>query len=331
MQRDDQYAEEPPRTDFSSNTRRLKCINSCHDFLIVKLKIGIGLPATIPNTPSSVILEWAKKAEERGFSSLGIIDRIVYPNCEPLITLAVSAGATKKIGLMTTILIAPTREAVLTAKQIATLDLLSGGRLTVGIGLGSRSDDFEATHLSEFKTRGGHMGRQMRLMRRIWAGERVNEVVGAVGPAPNQKGGPPILLGGNNPNEFSRVGKWADGYISSGGNDPKTAAANYAHVLESWNANKRHNKPQFVCCVYYALGEDSAERGAGNLRHYYAIAGPYAEHVVKAMLPNKNQILEAVKSFASIGADELIMWPSINEISQLDALAELLQENLQQS
>jgi alkanesulfonate monooxygenase SsuD/methylene tetrahydromethanopterin reductase-like flavin-dependent oxidoreductase (luciferase family) len=308
--------------------RRLKNVSALSAFQGKELKIGIGLPATIPNTPGSLTIEWSKRAEKKGFSTLGIIDRVVYPNYEPLITLSAAAGATEKIGLMTTIMIVPTRDAVMTAKQIATLDVLSGGRLVLGFGLGSRADDMEATNTSDFKTRGRRMGNQVRLMKRIWAGEKVSDSIGAVGPAPFQRGGPPILLGGNNPNQFSRIARWADGYIASGGGDPKNAAANYEKILEAWNLRKRQGKPRFVSCIYYSLGENFIERGAANLRHYYAIAGPYAEIVVKGMRSNAQQIKETVKSFSAIGVDELIFWPAVNEIEQLDALAELLSDNL---
>jgi alkanesulfonate monooxygenase SsuD/methylene tetrahydromethanopterin reductase-like flavin-dependent oxidoreductase (luciferase family) len=92
------------------------------------MRIGVGLPATIPNVHGDLVIEWARKAEALGFSSLGIIDRLVYANYEPLVALAAAAAVTKKIGLMTTILVAPMRNAVLLAKQAATLDRISGSK-----------------------------------------------------------------------------------------------------------------------------------------------------------------------------------------------------------
>lgn len=288
------------------------------------MKIGVGLPATIPNAPAEVILEWASKAERAGFSTLGIIDRIVYPGCDPLITLAVSAGATKKIGLMTTILIVPVRQGVVLAKEIATLDRLSGGRLTVGVGLTSRLDDYSSTQLSKFETRGGQLTRQLRLMKKIWSGERVSDSVGPIGPVPAQKGGPAILIGGGKPNALSRIGKVGDGYISGGGVDSKTAAANYKIAENSWMANNREGKPKMVCCLYYALGQNSFERGSPFIKDYYGVTPQYAEYLVKMILTDKDKILQAVDAYSAIGADELILWPTIPEIEQLDLLSEVL-------
>jgi alkanesulfonate monooxygenase SsuD/methylene tetrahydromethanopterin reductase-like flavin-dependent oxidoreductase (luciferase family) len=105
------------------------------------MKIGVGLPATVPNVRGDLVVEWARKAEVLGFSSLGIIDRLVYTNYEPLVTLAAAAAVTEKIGLMTTILVAPLRNTVLLAKQAATLDRISGGRLTLGLGIGGRQEE----------------------------------------------------------------------------------------------------------------------------------------------------------------------------------------------
>src|SRR5256712_6761952 len=108
------------------------------------MKIGIGLPNPVPGTPGQVLIDWARRAEGRGFSSLATIDRIAYPSYESLIALAAAAAATERIGLVTNILLGPTRNPILLAKESASLDQLSRGRFTLGIGVGSRPDDYEA-------------------------------------------------------------------------------------------------------------------------------------------------------------------------------------------
>ena len=151
------------------------------------MKLGIGLPATIPNTPPELVLEWAKRADERGFSSLGIIDRLVYPNLEPMITLAAVSSITKRVRLMTTVLVAPIRNTAFLAKEAATLDRLSGGRFTLGLGIGGREDDSLAAGMYH-KSRARRFEEQIHLMRKIWAGETLSDRVGKIGPTTTQRG-----------------------------------------------------------------------------------------------------------------------------------------------
>ena len=155
------------------------------------MQIGIGLPSAIRGVDSGLTLDWAKRADAGPFSSLGTIDRIVYPSFEPLVSLAAVAAVTQRIGLMTTVLLAPTRNAGILAKQAATLDALSGGRLTLGLGVGRREDDFRAAPAS-FRTRGRRFEEQLGILRRVWASEPPVEGVGSVGPAPAQPGGPTV-------------------------------------------------------------------------------------------------------------------------------------------
>src|ERR1051326_361873 len=180
------------------------------------MKIGIGFPANIPGVEGQHLIEWAKKADAGPFSSLGLIDRLVYPNYEPLIAFAAAAGATRRIRFTTSVLLAPLRNAALLAKQVASLDALSGGRLTLGLGVGSREDDYSAAEVS-FHRRGKIFDEQLATTQRIWSGERLSDAVGPVGPAPAQAGGPEILIGGRAPAAIQRLAKWGNGYISGGG------------------------------------------------------------------------------------------------------------------
>src|SRR5947208_202797 len=157
------------------------------------VQIGIGLPANIPGVQGNQILEWAKKADVGPFSSLGLIDRLVYDNYDPLIAFAAAAGATQRIRFTTSILLAPLHNAAVLAKQVASLDALSGGRLTLGLGVGVREDDFQAASVP-FHRRGKVFDEQLATIQRIWSGEPLSAEVGAIGPAPAQAGGPEILI-----------------------------------------------------------------------------------------------------------------------------------------
>src|SRR5918992_3395683 len=112
------------------------------------MDVEIGLPNSVRGVDRAGIVDWARRAEDAGFSSLGTIDRLVYPSYESLIALAAAAAVTERIRLATDILLAPLHaNAALLAKQAASIDRLSGGRLVLGVGLGSRDDDYEASGL----------------------------------------------------------------------------------------------------------------------------------------------------------------------------------------
>src|SRR4051794_29218084 len=120
------------------------------------MEIGIGLPNAVPGIDRTGIVDWARRAEAAGFSSLGTLDRIAYGNYESLIALAAAAAVTDRIKLATDILIAPLRaNSALLAKQSATIDHLAGGRRVVlGLAPGGRQDDYEHSGV-DFSKRGG--------------------------------------------------------------------------------------------------------------------------------------------------------------------------------
>jgi alkanesulfonate monooxygenase SsuD/methylene tetrahydromethanopterin reductase-like flavin-dependent oxidoreductase (luciferase family) len=135
------------------------------------VEVGIGLPTTIPDTEGSTLLEWARRADEAGFSTLGTIGRLIFPNYDDLIGLAAAAAVTKRIRLTTSILLAPLHaNAALLAKQAASLDRLSGGRFVLGVGMGSRDDDYEASGLPDNRP-GRRMDAALEELKRVWSGE----------------------------------------------------------------------------------------------------------------------------------------------------------------
>lgn len=284
------------------------------------MKVGIGLPASIPNTPGRLIVDWAKQAERQNFSSLGLIDRIVYPNYEALTTLAVAAGATERIRLATTVLLAPLRETVLFAKQAASLDALSGGRLTLGLGVGAREDDFQAVGV-DIHSRGKLFDEQLATMHKIWAGEPLGNGVGPVGPKPANQGGPEILIGGYSPKAFERLERWGNGAISGGGG-PQAAKGAFGGAQQAWQKGGRSGSPRNVACVYFGLGENAAARSAVYIKDYYSFMGPMADQIAGGVLSTSEAIKGAVQAFAELGADEVIFWSCIPELDQIDLLAD---------
>lgn len=286
------------------------------------MKIGIGLPAAIPGTPGSLILEWAKQAEQGPFASLGILDRVVYDNYEPLITLAAVAGVTTRLRLVTTVLLAPLRNTGILAKQAASLDALSGGRLTLGLGIGGREDDFLAAPAT-FRNRGKHFNEQLALMERIWSGQSVNERVGTIGPSPVQPGGPEVLIGGYSEAAIQRLARWGNGFIA-GGRAPDQVKQFFQMAQEAWQKAGRPGKPRLAAISYYGLGPNATEGITKTITHYYSFLGPAAQQMAKNVPSTPEAVRSLIQAFTDLGVDELLIGPCIPELDQIARLADIV-------
>src|SRR6201986_1877300 len=241
------------------------------------MDIGIGLPNTIPGIEGRTLIDWARDAEEAGFSTLGTIGRLVYPNYEELIALSAAAAVTSRIRLTTSVLLAPLyANTALFAKQAASLDRLSGGRLVLGLGLGGRDDDFSASALPT-AGKGRRLDQQLTEMKRIWSRERYG-YAGALGPEPVRPGGPELILGGAAEASFRRVALLGDGWISGGGG-PDMFAEAAAGVDKAWAEAGRPAKPRKLSLAYFALGPDARNQADNYLLRYYDWLGDVARQI----------------------------------------------------
>lgn len=286
------------------------------------MKIGLGIPSAVPGVTGEQLLAWVKKVDAGPFSSLGVLDRLVYTNYEALTVLAVAAGATQHVRLMTTILLAPLHNTAILAKQAATLDALSGGRLTLGLGVGGREDDFQAANVP-FKRRGRILDEQLDALQSIWSGEPYSVVGKPIGPKPAQAGGPEVLIGGYTPAAIQRLARWGNGYISGGGG-PQRAKQVFQLAEEAWKSAGRPGKPRLVGCSYIALGQNGLERGGAAIRDYYSFMGPMVEGMISALPTTLEVIRDIIEGFADIGTDEVILWPTTPDLEQIDQLADLI-------
>jgi alkanesulfonate monooxygenase SsuD/methylene tetrahydromethanopterin reductase-like flavin-dependent oxidoreductase (luciferase family) len=277
------------------------------------MEVGVGLPTTTPGADGGCVLEWARRAEDGPFASLGVLDRMVYRSLEPLAALAAAAAVTASIRLVTMVVIGPLRNTALLAKQAASLDWLSGGRLTLGLAIGARGDDYRALGV-EPGGRGRRLGEQLAELRSIW--ER-----GEVGPEPVQPGGPPLLAGGLSGEAFARMARGADGYVHGGG-PPRAFAGAAARAWAAWRDLERPGRPQLWGQGYFALGD--AEAGGAYLRDYYAFTGPFAEKIAAGNLTSGRAVKDFVRGYREAGCDHLVLLPTVSDPAQLDRLADVL-------
>jgi alkanesulfonate monooxygenase SsuD/methylene tetrahydromethanopterin reductase-like flavin-dependent oxidoreductase (luciferase family) len=278
------------------------------------MDIGIGLPNAVRDVDRRGIVDWAKRAEQAGFASLGTIDRITYPNYESLTVLAAAAAVTERIRLTTDILIAPLRtNTALFAKQAATIDALSGGRLVLGLAVGGRPDDYEASHV-DFHTRGKVFDRQLAELNELWAGD-------VVGPQPAQSPRPTLLIGGSSVVAFRRAAEHADGWTMGGGT-PDMFAESLSKLRDAWSAAGRDGQPRTSALFYFSLGPDAADTAKRNIGDYYAFLGDYADQVVQSAAKDADTLKGYISAFEQAGADEVICFPASSDPAQVELLAE---------
>jgi alkanesulfonate monooxygenase SsuD/methylene tetrahydromethanopterin reductase-like flavin-dependent oxidoreductase (luciferase family) len=279
------------------------------------MDVGIGLPNAVRGVDRAGIVDWARRAEQAGFSSLGTIDRLVYPNYESLVALAAAAAVTERARLVTDILIAPLHSnTALFAKQAATIDALSGGRLVLGLAPGGREDDFDASGV-DFHTRGRIFERQLDELQAVWSGER------GIGPAPAQDGRPGLLIGGYSEVGLKRAARYGDGWTMGGGT-PDQFAQSLEQLHAAWSEAGRDGKPRTMALMYFALGDDGERAARENLGHYYAWLGEIADQIVAGAATDSDTVKQYLAGFEAAGCDEMICFPASPDVGQVELLAE---------
>lgn len=263
-----------------------------------------------------MLLDLARRAESLGFATLGTIGRMAFPTFEELVTLAACAGATGRIGLMTDILLAATREPVLLAKQAATLDQLSGGRLVLGVGSGLREDDFTVTGY-DFRDRGKRLDAMLDLMHRAWRGEAVPGSDQAVAPRPVNGHSVPMMFGGYSEATVRRVARYGVGYTLGGG-QPDALKGMMQRIDAAWKQAGREGRPQYRALAYFALGDDVAAEAERNVLDYY---GDFGSRIWGAAVKTPDQATDRVRTFEAAGCDELILFMSAPALEQAERLA----------
>lgn len=275
------------------------------------MRVGVGLPSSVPGISSARLIEWAQRAEEVEFSSLGVVDRIVYECFEPMSLLAAAAAATNRIGLATVVLIAPLRSAGVLASQAATIHAVSGGRLTLGVSVGARTEDYRAAG-ADHSRRGERLSDQLADVHEFWDAGRTDGV-----------GRPTVLVGGASDFSFRRMANLSDGYVHGGG-PPRAFQRAAVTARAAWADAARPGRPLLWGQGYFALGEDAASEGYAYMRDYYAFVGPFAERIAEGLLTTPQDVAQFVRGYSEAGCDELILMPATSGLEQLDRLADVV-------
>lgn len=280
------------------------------------MRVGVGLPTTFPGVSGKLIINWAQSAEAQGLGSLGVLDRIAYDGYDPLAALAAASAVTSSILLVTMIVISPLRNTALLARQSLSAHALSCGRLSLGVAVGARKDDYEAAG-ADYSTRGRRLAEQLASIRDLW--EQRPMAVPLDAPST-----PDLLVGGGSDITFARVARYADGYVHGGG-PPRAFARAADKARAAWADAGRPGKLRLWGQGYFALGDDATiAAGIAYMREYYAFTGPYVERIVTELLTTPQSVAQFVRGYAEAGCEDLVLFPAVAHPDQLIRLAAVL-------
>ena len=278
------------------------------------------LPTMLPHGRREV-LEWCHEVDGGPWASLAVPERITYTSHSWTVQLAAAAALTERVRLWTTIVVLPAHDAVETAKHLASVDRLSDGRLTVGVGVGGREHDYRAIG-APFERRWARMDEQVATMRAIWSGEAPFEGADPVGPPPVQHGGPPLVAGVMGPKALARAARWAVGVDDGStvfGVDPAGVGAAFERIRAAWRDAGRPEAPHISASLWYALGEGAADRLRGYCFDYMRIFDDgLARSMAESMTCHTPEAVRAaVETCADLGCDELFLVPTTVDVAEL--------------
>ena len=291
------------------------------------MALSMTLPTMVPHGRPE-ILGWCRGIDEGPWASLAVPERVTYPSHSLTVQLSAAAALTERVRLWTTLVILPAHDAVAVAKDMASVDQLSGGRLTLGIGVGGREQDFQAIG-GDFSRRWQRMDDQVATMRAIWSGEPPFEGSAPVGPPPVQPGGPPFVAGVLGPKALARAARWAVGVddpTSITGVDHDVLSAQRDKVIHAWAAAGRDEAPHFSTSLWYALGPDARERLGDYIFSYLRIFDEsFARQMAEsAAVHTPAALREAVAAAEAVGCDEFFLVPTTADPAELDRTREAL-------
>ncbi|MGB3010840.1 MAG: LLM class flavin-dependent oxidoreductase [Mycobacterium sp.] len=289
----------------------------------------MSMPVMEPDLDASVLRRWAQAIDSGPFSSLCWGERIAFGNPEALTLLGALAAWTQRVPLITTVVVPQLHDPVLLAKSLATGDMLCGGRLTVGVGVGGRHEDYLAVGADPSTQTMREMAQRVDIMKRVWEGEKITESVVPVGPPTVHQGGPRLLVGTIGPKTLRSAAPWADGLA---GITLDLDVAKQDELFEvgrtAW-AQAGKPTPHLATSFWFALGDpaDSRAQIHRHLRHYMNwIPGEF----VDAMAPHtgfagtEDELADVLGQFAAIGTSEIHLIPTSTDLDQLRRVADVV-------
>lgn len=289
----------------------------------MSLEVGIALPQMAVGLDRDRILAWCRGIDEGPFSSVSAGERITFDNLDGHTLNTAAAALTERVRVLFNVVVAPWHQPAMLAQQLASLDVLSGGRLEVAVGVGGRKQDYDAL-ASSFAGRFGRVDDAVAELRRLWnGGDALGG--GVVGPPPVQPGGPRILCSGTGPKSLARAARWADGLSGFAITGSATEAAGQFRLAEeAWRVAGREEPPRRVTGVFAALGPDGKDVLYEFARRYLSIFGEDLAEALATHMPicTEAALHQLLDGLQEQGCDELILVPASSDPDLLARFAD---------
>lgn len=291
------------------------------------MKIGICLPYMKAGLTRDDYLAWFARVDSGPFHSISCGERVHGPTYDMRVVLSAAAATTNKVEITPTLYVLPMHSAARVAKEVATLDILSGGRVNkIALGYGGREKDYQALGAS-FRGRYGRMDRQVQEMKKIWAGEEIVDGGGPIGPSLTRPEGPALLAGAMGPKSIERCAQWADGlYAWSGNGNKEELERTFAMADSAWERAERKSKPYRLGGFWYTLADDGQQKLYDYVYEYLEIAG----HEIATMMAESvhrssaDAIAEGLDNAEAAGCEEVFMVPATADLVEVDKLCDII-------
>ena len=290
------------------------------------MKIGVCMPYMTRDYDRERILTWAKKIDQGPFDSLSCGERMTGHTFEMNTILTAAAVVTERVRIISSLYVLPMRSAVMTAKEAASLDVISNGRVSVTVGVGGRPNDYRAVG-APFERRHQRMDDQVAQMKQVWRGEPIWDGADEIGPVSPQGANIPLYAGAMGPKAIARAAKWADGiYGTSMAGDREGHQQIFDMAKDAWKVEGRTDKPYLMGSFWYSLAPNAETELKSYVHGYIKYMGDdIANYMAGSMTRHTpDAILEAIENVRAAGADELLLVPATAHYDEVDRLAELV-------
>ncbi len=291
----------------------------------LRMDVGLAFPQMTPDLDRDRIRRWCRAVDEGPFSSISAGERIAFDNLDGFTLCTAAAALTDRVRIGFNVVVAPWHAPALLAKELASIDVLSGGRVEVAVGVGGREQDYVVLG-SDLRHRFDRLDATVAELQRLWTGGAVADGA-TVGPVPVQAGGPPLLCSGTGPKSLARAARWAQGLTSfTLAADADEAAATFRLAEDAWAAAGRADRPRLVTGTFAALGPGAQDTLHAFARRYLDVFGTDVAAWLTERMPLHTE--EALHRFlvdlAATGCEEVILVPADSDPDQVRRFADVV-------